>query len=703
VRVSVLKVSADGSILWANKVFNDEIGCNMGETAGERNFISLIGGVGGISMQSFIDGLRSGVRAVFPVESKSGDTLYMDWKGTVKTDSAGRVKLYILAGSDVTNEKNASLRCGRAAAEKEALSIELNEIRGKRWRDDSGGPPDAPAKRDETAAAADGGDAFGLWHYYLNTKTFYLSAECAEVLGFEAGEKGLYVSESSFVENAASAFHEIIGYLEKIRNRQITNFALTVVDEDAGQWVGIYAMADIEEPWRPGEPTRAIGFLKNLSEYKGYDAKIKKLAYFDPLTGIPNMLHMEEKARKIFEERPDANHALILIDVDDLKFINDTFGHSFGDELIKAIAYRMSEYCKNEDYCRFSGDELAVLVRGYSDRRWLTEYVKALLAALNIQYTERGVNYRMTVSMGVAMCPAHGDSLEELLKCADIALHRAKADGKRCFVFFDETMSSQFEDKIMLENDLRIAVDGGREMRLFFQPQYSLSTGELCGYEALARWFSPGRGLVMPLDFIPVAEETRLIIPLGKWILSESCRVLRGLELRGHADLTISVNLSTIQLMDDDLIGYVKETLRKSGVNPENLELEITETVLMENFDAYSGKLQELRDLGISIALDDFGKGYSSLTYLKRIPMDTLKIDKSFIDNITNSEIDRQIAHEIISLSHVLKFNTIAEGVESREQLGHLKKLNCDIMQGYFGGKPVPEDEIYGFIGRKVI
>lgn len=470
-------------------------------------------------------------------------------------------------------------------------------------------------------------------------------------------------------------------------------------NNDMNRWIEFFGKISYDEN---GSLSHLAGSVNDITSSYIYQERIKTLAYYDSLTGLHNRTSMKEQVNIILKTEKEIRAALIFLDMDDFKFINDSFGHSFGDNVICEMAKRVSKI--SEDYLvgRFSGDELAIFITDYGNVDNLISYIEILSKTLSISYNDDEITYSVSASIGVSLAPQHGEDFESLMKSADIAMNEAKAAGKNRYLIFNEIMHNIFQERIELEKDLRRAIVTNTELSLFLQPQFDIATGELHGFEALVRWNNKIRGYVSPSIFIPMAEETRLIVPLGRWILSESCITLKKLQDNGYGHLKISVNLSAVQLLDDSLIDNVKEILFQTRVNTKKLELEITETALMESFETNIKKIYELKEMGMPISLDDFGTGYSSLTYMKMLPMSTIKIDKSFIDNISNSDVDRQITQKIIELSHILDFKTIAEGIETMDQLKVVKDIGCDIIQGYLGGRPVKKEEVFSVVNKNL-
>jgi diguanylate cyclase (GGDEF)-like protein len=431
------------------------------------------------------------------------------------------------------------------------------------------------------------------------------------------------------------------------------------------------------------------------------DTKIQKLAFYDPLTGLPNRRLMLERLRYGIEfgRREGKRMALLMMDLDKFKAVNDNFGHSAGDELLKQVAQRIQHRLRDVDtVARLGGDEFIILLKDIvhiDDAARVAEFIVHDLSQ-PFQLAQSN-NVQIGASIGISLYPEHGDDPELLIDHADTALYHAKDGGRNRFAYFSESLTIAVRERIELETRLRRAIINN-ELRLYYQPQVEIATGKIIGAEALIRWLDPENGLIPPNSFIPLAEETGLIEKIGEWVVYEACQQGKIWMDLGITELTIAVNVSPVQFRRCNLNELVTNALRDTGFPAARLELELTESGLMENQANVVAILNTLRAQGVRLAIDDFGTGYSSLAYLKCFPLHVLKIDKSFIDDIPQLKDDMEITATIIAMGKILGFKVLAEGVETPEQLAFLEEKGCDIYQGYIKSKPLPADDFLALL-----
>ena len=441
--------------------------------------------------------------------------------------------------------------------------------------------------------------------------------------------------------------------------------------------------------------------IYQIEELQKSEETISALAYNNPITGIRNRNYLLKNMPTILKNLENSNQqgALFRINIDNFKIINDTLGHSVGDVFLIKVSKILIDLLKNHELlCHLGADEFSFFIPDISDINEIKALSKKLLNIFRHPITAKGYEIPYTtISLGISLYPSHGKDIESLFRNADIALNDAKNCGKNTYKIFDEAMNLRMSEKLQLENSLRQAVDNN-EFEVYYQPKVDVKTGKTISMEALVRWISPTLGFVSPVKFIPLAEETGLIHPIGEFVLRESCRQNKIWHEKGFNTLKVAVNLSGKQLKHQNLIPIVANILKETSLEPEWLELEITESILMDNFQKNIIILDKLKNMGINIYLDDFGTGYSSLNYLRKLPIDFIKIDKSFIDEITINSKDSFIASSLIDLAHGINLSVVAEGVETSEQLNLLKSYGCDEIQGYYFSKPLNANDFERFL-----
>ncbi|MDH4580880.1 bifunctional diguanylate cyclase/phosphodiesterase [Pseudomonas sp. BN415] len=437
-----------------------------------------------------------------------------------------------------------------------------------------------------------------------------------------------------------------------------------------------------------------------LGELEQVKVKLQNVAHFDPLTSLPNRRAFNEYFLEKLQTHADFKQplAVMFLDVDHFKRVNDSLGHDAGDELLKVVAERVRSVLRREDViARLGGDEFCVLASlgNLMEAKALSQRI---MERMKEPITLAGRNVTMTTSIGISLYPDDGETFEELLKHADLALYQAKSSGRNNLHFFSRHLKNKATFELQLEEELHLALAKDQGLFLSYQPILDLHSGQVTKLEALVRWQHPQLGLLPPDRFIGVAEANGFIAQLDTWVLRQACRDLASLAAQGFQDLRVAVNCSALNLCRDELADEVQRALRETGVRPQRLELEVTENALMHNVNQALHLLERIRNLGVSISIDDFGTGYSSLAYLKRLPLDTLKIDRSFVMDIPGSHADMEIVQAIIGMAHTLHLQVVAEGVETREQLDFLRGHGCDYIQGYLLSRPQPRVNIEEFL-----
>lgn len=453
-----------------------------------------------------------------------------------------------------------------------------------------------------------------------------------------------------------------------------------------------------------GDVEYYFGMIHDVTRERKAEEELKNIVDFDTITNLPSNIYTKRTIDNYLKisEKEKSGCALILVNVDNFKFVNDSYGHEDGDRILKRIAVRLRTSIHAGDLlCRYSGDEFIIFRHGIKSFNEVKEFVLKIKKQFEKAFELNGHEIFISVSMGVALSPENGNNYNILLKNADTAMFRAKNNGKDEFEFFDKSISSEIDRVYAIEKGLRKALDKN-ELYVVFQPKVVLQDSVVNGFEALLRWKSSELGNVGPNEFIPIAESTRMIIPIGRFVLEEVFKKVRSLLDDGHDNFKVAVNFSEVQFRYSNIMNDFNTFIKQYGVPPEYIEVEITESMLMKTCDENIRKLNEIRSIGISVALDDFGTGYSSFNYLTKMPIDVLKIDRSFVIDILNNKKSRCIVEAIIDLSHELGIDVVAEGVEEEKQVEYLKGILCDIVQGYYYSKPEEFSTAKQMLGKKL-
>jgi len=472
---------------------------------------------------------------------------------------------------------------------------------------------------------------------------------------------------------------------------------------------------DLETRFVARDDQSVLAIIRDITERKKSEARIQRLAYFDELTSLPNRQLIGELLEKSIDQAGSNRDkfAILFIDLDRFKRINDSLGHTVGDELLKGVAARLLQCTRSTDRCgrsdtpgaavtelaRFGGDEFILKVGDVESEAEVSSIASRVIEALSSPFECLGHSFSVTPSIGIAMFPSDGSSSEDLIMNADAAMYRAKAAGRNNYKFYSETMRTRSLHRLDLENEISAAIEQG-QFELHYQPKVDIDSWSVVGVEALLRWTHPERGNISPGMFIPIAEETGLIVPIDRWVIRESCRQIRRWSESLDTVPSVSVNLSAQHFHSESMATDVLTIIREEGIAASQLELEITESVLLHDIDRTVGTLHQLKKSGIRVSVDDFGTGYSSLSYLKRLPIDTLKIDRSFVKNLHHDEDDAAICAAILAMARRLNLSVVAEGVELQEQLDFLRRNGCDLIQGYLFSPAVPPDEINALLPR---
>ncbi|WP_339667981.1 EAL domain-containing protein [Dasania marina] len=444
-----------------------------------------------------------------------------------------------------------------------------------------------------------------------------------------------------------------------------------------------------------------LGSINDVTEIRQAQSQLEHMAFYDTLTGLANRRLFRNRLEHLLNNisRNQYSLGLILLDLDHFKEINDSMGHDAGDDLLTIISERLQQCVRSSDtVARLGGDEFAIILPIDNDGIALPNIAEKIITAITAPIILQENELTISASLGIAVAPIDSSQAEELIKQADMALYKAKDMGRNNYQFFTDEINQKLVSHLDLVRDLRLAIDN-QEFHLVFQPQLSLEDYKITGFEALIRWTCPNRGFVPPDQFINTAEDTGLIIPIGRLVISKACEQLKALIDKNLVDheVVMTVNISAKQFQDDSLVDHITNELSRNNISPHQFEIELTESLLMENIDEALVKLNEIKALGILISIDDFGTGYSSLGYLKQLPVNILKVDRSFVSDIPENNDDMEITAAVIAMAHKLNYQVVAEGVETQEQLAFLRNCKCDFGQGYLFSKPLIADDLFEF------
>ncbi len=542
---------------------------------------------------------------------------------------------------------------------------------------------------------------------------------------FESTSEGIIITNSQHRIIAVNkAFTHITGYTEEEvlgknpsilqSGRHDQSFFKTMWQslQETGQWQGelwnrrkngeifpeLLTVNIVKD--KDGRTTHHVGIFSDISRIKETEYKLAHLAHHDPLTGLPNRLLFHDRLEQAIlrAQREGTRAAILFLDLDRFKNINDSMGHATGDLLLQQVANRLKEAMRAEDtVARLGGDEFVLIIEALKEREDAAAVARHILALFSQPFCLEKQEVFVDASAGISIYPEDGEDAQTLVRNADTAMYRAKAEGRNNYQFYTIDLTTSITERLTLENQLRRALERN-EFELYYQPQFSLKNGgTLDGVEALIRWQQSEQGLILPDRFIPVAEDTGLIIPIGEWVLRTACTQHQAWVKAGYKPVRMAVNLSTRQFHNPGLTRLIATILEETGMPPSCLELELTESIIMRDTEATIKTLHELSSMGIALSIDDFGTGYSSLSYMKRFPINRLKIDQSFVRDITSGKMEAEMIVPIIALGHSMKLQVLAEGVEIEEQLNYLREQGCDEAQGFLYSRPIPPDELTRF------
>lgn len=702
----ILVLKPDAALLEFNRYAQSVTGFSQYDVLGDKWIGKLIDSKHMPIITQIIEGLRTeGIPPVLelPVLCKDHDKIHVLWNNSIVYDKNGAPDSIICLGTNITERKQAERKLAQSYQELEAIHEELTatEEELRTQYEELETSQKALSESEERYRVAMEGAADGLWDYDIQEDKAFFSNRCSEILGY----KGKEIPDD--FEVWTSLIHP--DYKEKCINSindHLKGKTLFYSQEykmkmKSGEYKWVLSRG--KAMWdKHGKPIRMAGSLTDISERKKNEEAINNMAYHDSLTGLPNrsMFYNVLSDTLNKAERNGNRACLLFLDLDDFKSVNDTLGHVYGDQVLKMIGQMLKHTIEeNAIIARLSGDEFVVLFPRIDGIKEIEEYAKAILQLFQQPVSFEDHEIYITLSIGIAMYPDDGTDAETLIRNADIAMYCAKERGKNNYQLYNGEMDTKIVRKLMLESNLRYAIKN-REFKVYYQPIIDIESGAITGMEALVRWIRSNGEIVPPMDFIPMAEETGLIVPIGEYVLRTACKQNRDWQNAGFAPIRMSVNMSPRQFQQPDLIDKIKEILADTGLEPNLLSLEITESVTMNDLDLTIKTIEKLRNMGIEVSLDDFGTGYSSLNYLRKLPIDTLKIDKAFVRDLTEKSGEVTIIKAIIMLAHSMNLKVVAEGVENHNQFSFLKGQNCDMVQGFLFSRPLPSSQVEDILKR---
>jgi len=537
----------------------------------------------------------------------------------------------------------------------------------------------------------------GSWDYDVNQNKLILSDEYYRILGIK---KNTYITWHDFLNMISKKDYKrvVLALDDAIKKGSKFTLKYTIVLKNLKE-IHIQTKGKVRK--KQNKSVRVTAISMDVTNEVENKKTIEQLAYFDPLTGLANRTLLKDRITKALQnaKREEEKLALIFLDLDHFKLINDTLGHSVGDDLLVYISHLLKKILRESDtLSRLGGDEFVILLQNIEHQSDAELVAKKILKKLQNKHDIGTHQLYITSSIGLSLFPEHGDNYDELIRNADTAMYEAKNQGRNRYKTYSNDMGSFIDKQLSLEQDLVDAVKSNGQIEVFYQAKIDTYTKQILGAEALVRWRHPTRGLIFPDDFIYMAESTGLMVELGNIITESAIASIKEFNDLGYHGLRVAINLSARQFQDTSLIPFITAMLDKYNIDSSQVEFEITESISMKNMTNTLKILSELKEIGVTIAIDDFGTGHSSLAYLKKFPIDTLKIDKSFVMGITDNEEDKVIAQTIVSMAHSLNMKTVAEGVETKEHVEMLQNMDCNILQGYFYSKPITKDAFIEFL-----
>lgn len=638
-----------------------------------------------------------------PILCKDGSQISVLWNRSVLLDDEGRPEYGISMGINITEYKKTARRLAESCEELAATYGQLTaaELGLQQQIEELKQKEEEIRLSEERYRLAVEGSLDGVYDWDIKTDRMFFPAQSKEMLGygdneeFDSFKKLMELSHPEDLDEVLKALqdhfeHKTEYFMAEHRIRAKTGEYLWVITKGK-------AVFDPE-----GYPVRMAGSLTDITKRKEAEKKINKLAYFDPLTDLPNRTFFDERLSKALAEAEEGGSklALLYLDLDNFKTVNDTMGHLAGDLLLKDVGRMLGEHMKETDViARWGGDEFAILLVNIIDYDSVAKITERLIEVFRQPWSISGRDFYINASIGITIYPDDGADSHILLKNADTAMYCAKDHGKNSYHFYRPSMNVNVLEKLEFENSIRRALDNN-EFVTYYQPLIELKTGKVVGLEALVRWNHPSKGIIPPSDFVTYAEELGLILQIDEWVMRTACKQNKEWQLKGYTPVKVSVNLSAHQFRQKDFVERIDGVLEESGLEAQWLELEITEGMAIRDIGFTKDVLGRLKRQGIKVSLDDFGTGYSSLNYLAQLPVDTLKIDKSFVAGIAVNNSQETVAKTIIDMAHNMNLRVTAEGVENMEQMKFLTNYGCDKVQGFYFCKPRPAEEVEEIIRR---
>lgn len=697
----IIICTADGKVILFNKFAQEVSGYHAKEVEGKEitkiPFINQETSLGKIIAECITKD-QNVQNVETSLITKGKKPIYVLWNIDVIKGTENNTLSIVAMGIDITGRKNTESRLTESYQELESVHDELvtKEIELKLQYDDLNIRGKELKRSEERYRLAVEGVNDGIWDWDGRDGKLFMSARSRLILGFDSEQEYLSIEEwfSSIHREDLDRFVSTLNkYITEPQKNHLQIEYRVKTTDGKEKWVRTRGMAIWDEG---GIPVRAAGSITDITEQRLSDEKIHQLAYYDSMTGLPNRTLLMDRfiVAAAAAQRKNRSVAVFFLDLDNFKTINDTLGHCYGDELLRKVGEELKLKLRRSDsLARLGGDEFIILQANVKNMNEVHRLAARMMEIFKHPWLLDNREFYVTASIGISVYPDDGSDLHELMKNADAAMYRAKEAGRNNFQVYTHELNLRIMERLKIENYLRKATDRN-EFVLYYQPQIDLATGRVICAEALIRWSNPTIGWIMPDSFIHIAEEIGLINNIGEWVLRTACGQLFQWRTGGFPDLKISINLSAKQFQQENLVEMISRIIKETQVKAEWLELEITESVAMQDLEHTIITMERFKEMGIGVSLDDFGKGYSSLNYLKLLPITNLKIDKTFIHGITGNSKQAKIAKALISLAHNMDLTVTAEGVENRTQLEFLIKEGCDIAQGYLFSKPKLADDL---------